>query len=61
MDKAESTGDDVFSDEETERRARGAIRRSFDMPRKLQKEMVGNTGRPAGRKRTPSKIPKKAE
>ena len=38
--------DDQYSDEETERRAREAIRRSFEMPYKPQKEMVGKVGDP---------------
>ena len=38
--------DDQYSDEETERRAREAIRRSFEMPHKPQKEMVGKVGAP---------------
>ena len=47
---------DTFSDAETERRAAEAIRRSFQMPHKPQKEMVGKVGRP---KRAPSKTAKK--
>ena len=38
--------DDQYSDEEAERRAREAIRRSFEMPHKTQKEMVGKVGDP---------------
>jgi len=38
--------DDQYSDEEAERRAREAIRRSFEMPHKSQKEMVGKVGAP---------------
>src|SRR5690349_9909229 len=38
--------DDQYSDEETERRAREAIRRSFEMPYKPQKELVGKVGAP---------------
>ncbi len=38
--------DDQYSDEEAERRAREAIRRSFEMPHKPQKEMVGKVGAP---------------
>ena len=38
------TTDDEYSDEEAERRAREAIRRSFEMPHKPQKEMVGKVG-----------------
>jgi hypothetical protein len=43
--------DDQYSDEETERRAREAIRRSFEIPHKPQKEMVGRVGRPKRRSR----------
>jgi hypothetical protein len=52
-----STEDD-YSPEETERRARDAIRRSFKIPHKPQKEMVGRTGHG---KRPPSKTTKKAK
>jgi hypothetical protein len=38
--------DEQYSDEEAERRAREAIRRSFEMPHKPQKEMVGKAGSP---------------
>jgi hypothetical protein len=36
--------DDQYSDEETERRARDAIRRSFQIPHKPQKDLVGKAG-----------------
>ena len=49
------------SDEDAERIARDAIRRSFEMPYKPHKEMVGKTGRPSQRKRAPSKTAKKAK
>jgi len=49
---------ETYTDEETERRAREAIRRSFDMPYKPQREMVGKTGRT---KRQSSKDAKKAK
>jgi len=54
--------DESYSDEETERRAREAIRRSFEMPHKPQKEMVGTVGRRAQNKRgtKPSKSAPKA-
>lgn len=55
MDKA----DDQYSPEEAERRARDAIRRSFEMPYKPQKEMVGKVGQRAQRKRAASKTAKK--
>jgi hypothetical protein len=51
--------DDSYTAEETERRARDAIRRSFKMPYKPQKEMVGKVGRPSQTKRSPSKASKK--
>lgn len=53
--------EDTYSDSETDRRARAAIRRSFQMPYKPQKEMVGKVGRSTGHKRAPSKTPKKAK
>ena len=55
------TDPDTYSDEETERRAREAIQRSFEMPYKPQKEMVGKTSRPSQRQRAPLKTPKKAK
>jgi hypothetical protein len=57
MDKA----DDQYSDDEAERRARDAIRRSFEMPYKPHKEMVGKVGRSAQRKRAVSKPSKKSK
>lgn len=53
------TSDNHLSDEEADRRARAAIRRSFEMPYKPQKELVGKVGRPVDRKRSPSKTAKK--
>jgi hypothetical protein len=41
-----SNPDDQYSPEETERRAREAIRRSFEMPHKAQKDMIGKIGAP---------------
>ena len=38
--------DDQYSDEEAERRAREAIRRSFETPHRPQKEMIGKAGAP---------------
>jgi hypothetical protein len=48
--------DDQYSAEETKRRAREAIRRSFEIPYKPQKELIGkvgssNRGRPKHRSR----------
>jgi hypothetical protein len=37
---------DQYGNEETERRAREAIRRSFEIPHKPLKEMVGKVGAP---------------
>jgi hypothetical protein len=51
--------DDQRSDEEAERIAREAIRRSFELPYKPHKELVGKVGRSAQRKRAPSKTAKK--
>jgi hypothetical protein len=42
--------EDEYSPEETERRAKAAIRRSFEMPYKPQKELVGKTPRARARK-----------
>jgi len=53
--------DDQYTAEEAERRAREAIRRSFQMPYKRQKELVGKTERARGRARKPSKNPPKAQ
>jgi hypothetical protein len=50
--------DDLYSDEEAERRATEALRRSLTAPYKPQRELVGK-GRPAARK--PSKSVKKAK
>ena len=48
--------DDQYSDEETDRRAREAIRRSFEIPHKPQKEMIGKVGAPnRGRPRSHSR------
>lgn len=48
--------DDQYSDEEAERRAREAIRRSFEMPYKPQKELIGKVGaRNRGRPRRGSR------
>ncbi|MGA8401315.1 MAG: hypothetical protein WB697_15600 [Stellaceae bacterium] len=52
---------DEYSNEETERRAREAIRRSFQTPYKSQKEMVGKPSQSSQRKRAPSKAAKKAK
>jgi hypothetical protein len=53
------TDDDPYTDEETERRAREEIRRSFELPYKPHKELVGKTPRARDRKRAPSKTTKK--
>jgi hypothetical protein len=50
--------DQTYTDEEAERRAQQAIRRSFNMPHKPHKEMVGKVRR---KKRPPLKTPKKAK
>jgi hypothetical protein len=50
--------DDTYTDDEAERRAREAIRRSFDTPYKPQREMIGKAGRA---KRQPSKDAKKSK
>jgi hypothetical protein len=54
-----SQDDDSYSDEETERRATEALRRSLTTPPKPQKEMVGKVGRAkAKRKRQVKSAPK---
>ena len=53
--------DEAYSDEDAERRARDAIRRSFEMPYQPQKELVGKVRRPASAKRASSKTTKKAK
>jgi hypothetical protein len=56
MPKPRNDTDPEYSPEETERRAREAIRRSFEMPHKPQKELVGKTPRArAARKRKAAK------
>lgn len=50
--------DQTYTDEEAEHRAREAIRRSFEMPYKPHREMVGTSGRA---KRQPSKDAKKSK
>ena len=47
--------DDQFSEEETAQRAQEAIARSFKMPYRPQKELVGKTSRARARKRKASK------
>jgi hypothetical protein len=55
MAKASEQPEDTYSDEETERRATEALRRSLTMPHKLQKEMVGKVGRAQSKRRPPPK------
>lgn len=50
--------DEEFTDAEIERRMRETVRRSFQMPHKMQKEMVGTAGRPRKRR---SKIVEKPQ
>jgi len=51
--------DDQYSDEETERRATDALRRSLTTPPKPQKEMVGRVGRAKAKRKRPVKsVPK---
>jgi hypothetical protein len=54
--------DEQYSEEEADRRAREAIRRSFETPYRPQKELVGKTERARNRKlrrlpKTPPKEP----
>jgi hypothetical protein len=46
---------DQYSDEETERRATEALRRSLTTPPKPQREMVGKVGRPKAKRKHPVK------
>jgi hypothetical protein len=57
---ARKTGDDQYSDEETERRATEALRRSLTSPPKPQKEMVGKVGRAKAKRKRPVKSDPKA-
>jgi hypothetical protein len=50
---AEPKEEDERPAEEAERIAREAIRRSFNMPHKPQKELIGKTPRAKARKRLP--------
>jgi hypothetical protein len=50
--------DEQYTEEEAERRAKEAIARSFTMPYKPQKELVGKT--PRARKRKTTKAPPKS-
>jgi hypothetical protein len=52
--------DDQYSDEETERRATEALRRSLTSPPKPQKEMVGKVGRPKAKGKRPIRSAPKA-
>lgn len=50
--------DEQYTEAEAERRAREAIERSFSMPYKPQKELVGKTPRALARKRKKTIGPK---
>ncbi len=52
--------EDQYNDEEAERRAREAIRRSFQTPYKPQKEFVGKTERARDRQARRPKSPPKS-
>ena len=52
--------DDQYGDDETERRATEALRRSLTSPPKPQKEMVGKVGRPKAKRERPVKSAPKA-
>jgi hypothetical protein len=49
---------DEDTDAEIEQRMRETVRRSFELPHKMQKEMVGTVGRPRKRR---SKIVEKPQ
>jgi hypothetical protein len=55
---ASRTEDGDYGPEDTERRAREAIRRSFELPYKPHKELVGKTPRARARKRAALKTKK---
>jgi hypothetical protein len=55
-----NSDDDKYSDEETERRATEALRRSLTSPPKPQKEMVGKVGRAKAKRKRPVKTAPKA-
>jgi len=55
-----NSDDDKYSDEETERRATEALRRSLTSPPKPQKEMVGKVGRAKAKRNRPVKTAPKA-
>ena len=57
---SEHGSDDQYSDEEAERRATEALRRSLRSPPKPQKEMVGKVGRPKAKRKHPVKSGPKA-
>jgi hypothetical protein len=57
---ARDSPNDSYSDEETERRATDALRRSLTTPPKPQKEMVGKVGRPKSKRKRPVKSAPKA-
>jgi hypothetical protein len=59
--KVRGVDKDEYTDEEAERRAREAIRRSFETPYKPQREMIGKTRRPSPRKSTTSKTSEKTK
>jgi hypothetical protein len=50
----ENSRDDTYSDEEADRRATEALRRSLTTPHKPQKEMVGKAGRAQSKRGTKS-------
>ena len=52
--------DDQYGDEEAERRATEALRRSLTSPPRPQKEMVGKVGRAKVKRRRPVKSAPKA-
>jgi hypothetical protein len=56
----QESNDDQYSDEETERRATEALRRSLTSPPKPQKKLVGKVGRPKAKRKRPVKSAPKA-
>jgi hypothetical protein len=55
MNHPRASENEQYSDEEAERRATEALRRTLATPYKPQREMVGKVGRPSARKRGATK------
>lgn len=51
-------GPDEYTEQEIEQRMRETVRRSFALPHKMQKEMVGKVGQPRKRRSKAIEKPK---